>query len=367
MRTAKIAVLPGDGIGPEVMKEAEKVLTAVEKTHPIRFEFRCADVGGVAIDRHGTALPDSTLELCRESDAILFGSVGGPRWEHLPADRQPERAALLPLRKIFDLYANLRPAIVFPQLKDASPLRPDLVGGGFDVLVVRELTGDIYFGKPKGREGSGPEERAFDTMSYTRREIERIARTAFQAARLRSRRVTSIDKANVLTTMVFWRETVSAVAREFPDVALSHMYVDNAAMQLVRDPRQFDVLLCGNMFGDILSDEAAMITGSLGMLPSASLNAETGGSDGRVFGLYEPAGGSAPDIAGKGVANPLAQILSAGMLLKYTYGMNDACDAVHRAISRVLDQGYRTRDIMSPGCVPVGTAEMGDRVAAEIR
>lgn len=367
MTTAKIAVLPGDGIGPEVVKEAEKVLMAVAKVYPISFEFQHADVGGIAIDRHGAALPEETLEVCRRSDAILFGSVGGPKWEHLPPAEQPERAALLPLRKIFDLYANLRPAIVFPQLKDASPLRADLVGGGFDVLVVRELTGDIYFGQPKGREGSGPDERAYDTMAYTRGEIERIARTAFQAAQMRNRRLTSVDKANVLTTMVFWREIVSAIAQEFPDVELNHMYVDNAAMQLVRDPRQFDVLLCGNMFGDILSDEAAMITGSLGMLPSASLNAEAGKKEGIVFGLYEPAGGSAPDIAGKGIANPLAQILSAGMLLKYTYGMNEAYDAVYTAISRVLDQGFRTGDIMSQGCTQVGTAEMGDRVAAEIR
>ncbi len=367
MTTAKIAVLPGDGIGPEVMKEAEKVLAAAGRIFDFRCELEHADVGGIAIDRHGTALPDSTLEVCRKSDAILFGSVGGPKWENLPPDRQPERAALLPLRKIFDLYANLRPAIVFPQLKGASPLRPDLIGDGFDVLVVRELTGDIYFGKPKGREGSGPDERAFDTMSYTRREIERIARAAFEAARLRNKKITSIDKANVLTTMVLWRETVSAVAKEYPDVEIRHMYVDNAAMQLVRNPRQFDVLLCGNMFGDILSDEAAMITGSLGMLPSASLNREAGGPGGRAFGLYEPAGGSAPDIAGKGVANPLAQILSAGMLLKYTYGMNAAYDAIYSAISRVLDQGCRTADIMSEGCTLVGTLEMGDRVAAEIR
>jgi 3-isopropylmalate dehydrogenase len=316
MNAGKIAVLPGDGIGPEVMREAEKVLEAAAKKFGFGYEIERADVGGVAIDNHGEALPESTIRICKAADAILFGSVGGHKWETLPPEKQPERAALLPLRKIFDLYANLRPAIIFPQLKAASPLRPDLVGEGFDILVIRELTGDIYFGRPRGREGSGPEERGFDTMTYTRREIERIARTAFDTARLRKKKLVSIDKANVLSTMVFWREIVTQIGGEYPDVALSHMYVDNAAMQLVRDPRQFDVLLCGNIFGDILSDEAAMLTGSLGMLPSASLNSEKSGAGGRVFGLYEPAGGSAPDIAGKNIANPIAQILSAAMLLK---------------------------------------------------
>jgi 3-isopropylmalate dehydrogenase len=367
MAEGKIAVLPGDGIGPEVMKEAEKVLRVSAGLFGFHYETRYADVGGAAIDKHGTALPDATANLCRDSDAVLFGSVGGKKWESLPPEKQPERAALLPLRKMFDLYANLRPAIIFPQLKDASPLKPEIIGDGFDILVIRELTGDIYFGKPKGREGAGAEEKAYDTMSYTRHEIERIARTAFEAARLRNKRVTSIDKANVLTTMVFWREVVSAVAKDYPDVALSHLYVDNGAMQLVKNPRQFDVLLCGNMFGDILSDEAAMITGSLGMLPSASLNGEKRGPGGRVFGLYEPAGGSAPDIAGMGIANPIAQILSVGMMLKYTFEINAAYDAIFSAVSKVLDQGYRTRDIMSEGCKKIGTAEMGDRIAAEIR
>jgi 3-isopropylmalate dehydrogenase len=366
MEKTSIAVLAGDGIGPEVMQEALKVLTAVAKRFQFSYQLMEADVGGIAIDRHGKALPEQTLEVCRASDAILFGSIGGPKWESLPPAEQPERAALLPLRKIFDLYANLRPAIVFPQLKEASPLKSEIVGEGFDVMVIRELTGDIYFGQPKGREGSGEDERAFDTMIYSRREITRIARVAFETARLRGKKVTSIDKANVLTTMVFWREVVNEVAKEYPDVVLQHMYVDNGAMQLVKNPRQFDVLLCGNMFGDILSDEAAMITGSLGMLPSASLNRERRGKNGKVFGLYEPAGGSAPDIAGKGIANPIAQILSVGLMLKYTFEVAGAYEAVYQAVSRVLDKGYRTADIFSPGCTQVGTARMGDLIAAEI-
>lgn len=350
-KTFKVAVLPGDGIGPEVMAEALKVLEAVSNRFSVTFETEQADVGGIAIDRHGKALPDSTVAACRAADAILFGSVGGPKWEGLPPDEQPERGALLPLRKAFGLFANLRPAIIFPDLKGASPLKSDVVGGELDVLVVRELTGGIYFGKPKGREG----DRAFDTMVYSAPEIERIARVAFEAARKRRKKVTSIDKANVLAVSVLWREVVTRVGREYPDVELSHMYVDNAAMQLVKNPRQFDVLLCGNLFGDILSDEAAMITGSLGMLPSASL------SEGS-FGLYEPAGGSAPDIAGKGVANPIAQILSTAMMLKYSFELEDTYDAVFQAVRRVLAEGYRTGDIMSEGMKRVGTKEIGDRI-----
>jgi 3-isopropylmalate dehydrogenase len=254
-------------------------------------------VGGAGIDNKGKALPDETIKICEESDAILFGSVGGPRWENLPPEEQPERGALLPLRKHFGLFCNLRPSKVFKALAAASPLRPDIIGDGFDILCVRELTGGIYFGQPKGREGNGPEEKAWDTMVYNRMEIERITRLACEAARKRRGIVTSVDKANVLTTMVLWREVVTATAAEYPDVTLNHIYVDNATMQLVRDPHQFDVLLCGNMFGDIISDECAMLTGSMGLLASASLNADN-------FGLYEPAGGSAPDIAGKGIANP---------------------------------------------------------------
>mgnify|MGYP006273559283 CR=1 FL=1 len=353
----RIAILAGDGIGPEVMEQARRVVGTVEKRFSITIETRDAVVGGAAIDSAGTALPEETVDACRGSDAVLFGSVGGPKWESLPPEQQPERAALLPLRKIFGLFANLRPAIVFPQLRAASPLRREVLGESLDILVVRELTGGIYFGEPKSRDN----DRGMDTMVYTRPEIERIARVAFGAAMRRGKTVTSIDKANVLSTMVLWRQVVVEVAKEYPDVRLGHMYVDNAAMQLVRDPGQFDVLLCGNMFGDIISDEASMITGSLGMLPSASLAGE-----GPAFGLYEPAGGSAPDIAGKGIANPIAQILSAGMLLKYSLGMDDAYDAIFRAVSSVLDEGYRTADIMSEGCTQVGTEEMGRRIAEAI-
>jgi 3-isopropylmalate dehydrogenase len=358
----KIAILPGDGIGPEVMEQAVRVLAAVESRYGVSFETEYADVGGVAIDNHGTALPEETVNACRAGDAVLFGSVGGPKWEGLPPEEQPERGALLPLRRIFGLFANLRPAIVFPQLIHASPLRADSLTGGLDLLVVRELTGGIYFGSPKGREedavgpGGDPDPRAYDTMVYHRSEIERIARVAFETAMKRDRRLTSIDKANVLTTMVLWREVVTAVGREYPQVELTHMYVDNAAMQLVRNPRQFDVILAGNMFGDILSDEAAMLTGSLGMLPSASLAEER-------FGLYEPAGGSAPDIAGKGVANPIAQILSVAMMLKYTFEMDEAYDAIFSAVASVLDDGYRTADIAGGTDSVVGTEEMGRRIS----
>ncbi|MDD3814040.1 MAG: 3-isopropylmalate dehydrogenase [Desulfocapsaceae bacterium] len=356
----KIAVLAGDGIGPEVMAEAIKVLNAVQKKFAFDLSYQYADVGGIAIDNHGEALPPSTLTLCENSDAILFGSVGGPKWESLPPTQQPERAALLPLRKHFDLFCNLRPAKIFKSLTGACPLRADIVGDGFDILCVRELTSDIYFGVPKGREGSGPEERAFDTMAYTRAEIERIARMAFEAARLRRKKVTSVDKANVLTTMVLWREVVIGIAKEYPDVDLNHIYVDNATMQLVRDPHQFDVMLCGNMFGDIISDEAAMLTGSMGLLASASLNAEK-------FGMYEPAGGSAPDIAGKGIANPIAQILSAGMMLRYSFGMDEAADAIDRAVEAVLDAGIHTADIAIDKQKVVNTAAMGDAIVAALR
>jgi 3-isopropylmalate dehydrogenase len=356
----RIAVLPGDGIGPEVMAEALKVLDAVQRRFSLQLHYEFADVGGVAIDRHGKALPDETLALCKKSDAVLFGSVGGPQWETLPPHEQPERAALLPLRKHFDLFCNLRPARVFPALTAESPLHPRIVGNGFDILCVRELTGDIYFGQPKGRQGEGPEEKAFDTMIYSRREIERIAHAAFAAARQRRHKVASVDKANVLTTMVLWREVVSQVAKDYPDVALTHIYVDNATMQLVKNPHQFDVLLCGNMFGDIISDECAMITGSMGLLPSASLNADR-------FGLFEPAGGSAPDIAGQGIANPIAQILSAAMLLKYSLVHNEAAAEVEKAVAAVLEDGVRTADIAADPALAVGTAVMGDAIARKIK
>ncbi len=356
----KIAVLPGDGIGPEVMSEAIKVLKTVERFFDFSFEYEFADVGGAAIDHHGKALPESTLALCEHSDAVLFGSVGGPKWEHLPPEQQPERGALLPLRKHFDLYCNLRPAKVFPTLVSASPLKPEIVKQGFDILCIRELTGGIYFGQPKGREGTGPTEKAYDTMVYSRYEIERIARMAFEAARKRRRLVTSVDKANVLFSMVLWREAVIEVAKEFPDVALTHIYVDNATMQLVRDPHQFDVLLCENMFGDIISDECAMITGSMGLLASASLNE-------KKFGLYEPAGGSAPDIAGKGIANPIAQILSGAMMLRYTFGQTSAADAIEKAISNVLEKGIFTADLTDDKSRAVNTVTMGDAIVSELQ
>ncbi|SMC27796.1 3-isopropylmalate dehydrogenase [Desulfacinum hydrothermale DSM 13146] len=359
-REKRVAVLAGDGIGPEVMAEALKVLQAAEAVFGFRLQCEQGDVGGCAIDRHGHALPAGTLSLCEASDAILFGSVGGPKWESLPPEQQPERAALLPLRKRFDLFCNLRPSRVFPPLAGASPLRSDIVGDGFDILCVRELTSGIYFGRPKGREGEGADERAFDTMCYRRKEIERIARKAFEIARLRKKRVTSIDKANVLTTMVFWRQVVNEVSRDYPDVQLNHMYIDNASMQLLRDPHQFDVLLCGNMFGDILSDQCAMMTGSMGLLASASLN-ETN------FGLYEPAGGSAPDIAGKGIANPIAQILSAAMMLRHSFGHEAAARAIERAVEETIAAGVLTRDIARDPAQAVGTAQMGDAVASRVR
>jgi 3-isopropylmalate dehydrogenase len=355
----KIAVLAGDGIGPEVMQEAVKILDAVQKKFGVEFQYTYADVGGCAIDNHGKALPDETLAACAASDSILFGSVGGPKWENLPPEQQPERGALLPLRKHFGLYCNLRPAKIYPSLAAASPLKPEIVGGGFDILCVRELTGGIYFGRPKGRDGSGPDEKAFDTMVYTRREIARISKMAFEAARLRSSKVTSIDKANVLTTMVLWREVVTEVAQAYPDVQLDHMYVDNATMQLVKDPHQFDVMLCGNMFGDIISDESAMLTGSMGLLPSASLNENR-------FGLFEPAGGSAPDIAGQGIANPIAQVLSAAMMLKYSFELPDAAAAIDAAVSAVLDAGIKTGDIATVNEASVTTAQMGDAIADRI-
>jgi len=362
MQNYRIAVLAGDGIGPEVMEQAERVLAATAEKFGFTTTLTHADVGGLAIDNHGEALPASTLKVCEEADAILFGSVGGPKWEHLPPAVQPERAALLPLRKHFNLFCNFRPAKVYKELADACPLRSDIIGDGFDILCVRELTGGIYFAKrpdSKGREGSGADERAWDTKEYTRGEIERIARKAFESAQLRRKHVTSIDKANVLTSMVLWREVVTEVAKDYPDVGVTHMYVDNAAMQLLKNPHQFDVILCGNMFGDILSDECAMLTGSMGLLSSASL------AEGN-FGLYEPAGGSAPDIAGKGIANPIAQILSAALMLRYTFGNDAAARAIEAAVAKTVADGIRTGDIQSPGCTVVDTKGMGDAILANL-
>ena len=359
----KVAVLAGDGIGPEVMTEALRVLDIVARRFSLQFDFTERHVGGAAIDAHGRALPESTLEACREADAILFGSVGGPKWEKLPPNEQPERAALLPLRKHFSLFANLRPAVCLAELTHASPVKEDLIAGGFDVLCVRELTGGLYFGQPKGRHEENGETVVIDTMVYRLSEIQRIARVAFEAARGRKKKLTSIDKANVLENGVLWRETVTEIAREYPDVQLNHLYVDNAAMQLIKNPRGFDVVLAENLFGDILSDEMAMIAGSLGMLPSASLGVrET--ANGR-FGMYEPSGGSAPDIAGKGIANPIAQILSAGMMLRYSLGQPAAADAIDAAVRTVIRKGFRTGDIYTPGASRVNTREMADAIIAE--
>lgn len=364
MKTFSVAVLSGDGIGPEVMAEARRVLDVAQKRFGFALKFTEARVGGIAIDVDGHALPEETLRVCRESDAILFGSVGGPKWESLPPNQQPERAALLPLRKHFGLFANLRPAVCFPKLTHASPVKEELITGGFDVLCVRELTGGLYFGQPKGISEESGEPVAVDTMVYKKSEIERIAHVAFKAAQSRSKRVTSIDKANVLENGVLWRKTVTALAAQYPDVTLNHLYVDNAAMQLIKNPRGFDVVLAENLFGDILSDEMAMITGSLGMLPSASLGLKETPT-GR-FGLFEPSGGTAPDIAGKGIANPIAQILSAAMMLRYSFSEHAAADAIDAAVRRVIDDGLRTGDIYSEGTRRVGTSEMGEAIAAAL-
>ncbi len=362
MKSFKVAVMPGDGIGPEVMAEARRVLSAAQARFGFELELTEARVGGIAIDVDGTALPEETLRVCRESDAILFGSVGGPKWESLPPNQQPERAALLPLRKHFGLFANLRPAVCLPQLTHASPVKESLVAGGFDVLCVRELTGGLYFGQPKGSHEENGETVAIDTMVYRESEIERIAHVAFRAAQGRRRKLTSIDKANVLENGVLWRRTVTRIAKDYPDVELNHLYVDNAAMQLIKRPREFDVVLAENLFGDILSDEMAMIAGSLGMLPSASLGLKETPT-GR-FGLFEPSGGTAPDIAGQGIANPIAQILSAAMMLRYALGEAVAADAIEAAVRKVIDSGLRTGDIWSEGTQRVGTQAMGEAVAA---
>jgi 3-isopropylmalate dehydrogenase len=371
----KVAALAGDGIGPEVMREAVKVLRAVESKFPVRFSITEAPVGWAGIDAAGKALPDSTLALCKASDAILFGSVGLPdRDPTIPKDARPERAALLRLRKEFELFANLRPVTLWKELAHTCPLVKERQGDGIDILVVRELTGGLYFGRPKATEDVGPgQRRAIDTMVYTTADIERIAQVAFQAAKnrlkpgaARKAKVTSIDKANVLENGVLWREVVTNVSKQHPDVTLEHMLVDNAAMQLMLKPTQFDVLLCENMFGDILSDEAAALVGSLGMLPSASLGRTTGE---RVFGLYEPAGGTAPDIAGKGVANPIAQIMSAALMLLHSFNQPVAYRAIMQAISSTITAGYRTGDIFSaadPHAKRVGTGEIGDAIAGTI-
>ena len=354
----KIAILPGDGIGTEIVEQAVRVLGALD----LRFETETALVGGAAFEAQGHPLPESTLALAKAADAILFGAVGDWKYDKLERPLRPEQA-ILGLRKELGLFANLRPALCYEQLTHASSLKPELVAG-LDILIIRELTGDIYFGQPRGRrtatDGHFPgAEEAFDTMRYSRPEIERIAHVAFQAARKRSKRLTSVDKANVLETFQFWKDVVTEVHAQYPDVELQHMYVDNAAMQLVKAPKSFDVIVTGNMFGDILSDEAAMLTGSIGMLPSASL-------DKNNKGLYEPSHGSAPDIAGLGIANPLATILSAAMMLRFSLGQPEAAARIEAGVRAVLQQGLRTADIWSDGTRKVGTREMGDAVVAAV-
>jgi 3-isopropylmalate dehydrogenase len=354
----KIAVLPGDGIGTEIVAEAVKVLNVLD----LNFEMEEALVGGAAFEAHGHPLPESTLKLAKESDAVLFGAVGDWKYDKLDRPLRPEQA-ILGLRKNLGLFANFRPAICYEQLVGASSLKPELISG-LDILIIRELTGDIYFGQPRGRrvatDGHFPgAEEAFDTMRYSRPEIERIAHVAFQAARKRSKKVTSVDKSNVLETFQFWKDVVTEVHKEYPDVALDHMYVDNAAMQLVKEPKKFDVVVTGNMFGDILSDEASMLTGSIGMLPSASLNSQN-------QGLYEPSHGSAPDIAGKGIANPLATILSAAMMLRFSLNQAESADRIETAVKSVLASGLRTVDIWSEGTQKVSTREMGEAVVKAI-
>ena len=353
-----VLVLPGDGIGPEIVAEAVKVLEALRAMAGLDVRLEFAQVGGAAIDATGSPLPEEVLARAQAADAVLLGAVGGPKWDSLETSRRPERG-LLGLRKGLEAFANLRPALLYPQLADASTLKPEVVSG-LDVLIVRELTGDVYFGEPRGvRTLPRGERQGYNTMVYRESEIERIARVAFELARGRKRRLCSVDKANVLETTAFWREVVTRVGRDYPDVELSHMYVDNAAMQLVRAPKQFDVIVTGNLFGDILSDQASMLTGSIGMLPSASLDAHG-------KGLYEPIHGSAPDIAGKGVANPLATILSVAMMLRHSFARADLAERIEKAVGRVLDQGLRTADIASAGTRRVGTVEMGDAVIAAL-
>jgi 3-isopropylmalate dehydrogenase len=352
----KIAVLPGDGIGPEILREAVKVLEALDG---LDLDLQQAPVGGAAYDQTGDPLPASTLELARGADAILFGAVGDWKYDTLPRDKRPEQA-ILGLRRELGLFANLRPAMLYPELAGASSLRPEVVAG-LDILILRELTGDIYFGKPRGvRRLESGEQEGYDTMTYTETEVRRVAELGFELARKRGKKLCSVDKANVLETSQFWRDIVTTIGQRYPDVALSHMYVDNCAMQLVRNPKQFDVIVTGNMFGDILSDEASMLTGSIGMLPSASLDA-------RGKGLYEPIHGSAPDIAGKNLANPLATILSAAMMLRYTFDRPAAADRIEAAVRKVLQQGYRTPDIHEAETRKVGTVEMGDAVVAALK
>jgi 3-isopropylmalate dehydrogenase len=349
----KICVLPGDGIGPEITAQAVRVLNSLD----LKFEMEEALLGGGAVDATGNPYPEATQKLAREADAILLGAVGGPQWDTLPREQRPERG-LLGIRKDLNLFANLRPAILYPELANASTLKPEVVAG-LDILIIRELTGDIYFGQPRGIREENGERVGFNTMVYSESEIRRIGHVAFQAAQKRDKQLCSVDKMNVLECTQLWRDVMIEISHDYPDVKLSHMLVDNAAMQLVKAPKQFDVMVTGNMFGDILSDEASMLTGSIGMLPSASL-------DEKNKGLYEPSHGSAPDIAGQGIANPLATILSAAMMLRYTFGLEEQALRIENAVKKVLAQGYRTGDIYERGTNKVGTIEMGDAVVAAL-
>ena len=365
MQTLKFAVLPGDGIGPEVMAAGLDVLKTTTSAAGITLDYQQADVGGIAIDNHGSALPESTIKICEDADAILFGSVGGPKWESLPPAEQPERAALLPLRKHFSLFANLRPGLLFKELADASPLKAERIPEGIDIVCVRELTGGIYFGPKDTRELEDGDIEASDTMVYKKSEIERILDVAIASAQSRSGKICSVDKANVLTTSVLWRKTATEyIAAKAPDIELSHMYVDNAAMQMARDPNQFDVIVTENMFGDILSDEMGIVCGSLGMLPSASLGDPD--ETGRRRALYEPVHGSAPDIAGQGIANPLATVLSFAMMLRYSFDLDEAANQVEQSVRNVLARGLRTGDIMQPGMTRVSTQAMGEAIVEEL-
>ncbi|MCB6569873.1 3-isopropylmalate dehydrogenase [Eubacterium limosum] len=350
----KIAVIKGDGIGPEIVEASMKVLDKIGEKYNHTFDYTEVLAGGAAIDACDTPLPQETVDICKGSDAVLLGALGGPKWDNLPGDKRPE-AGLLGIRKALGLFANLRPAMLFEELRDASPLKSEIIGDGLDVLVVRELTGDVYFGEKKKDGDFG----ASDLMNYTRPEVERIARVAFDSAKKRGGKVTSVDKANVLETSRFWRSVVLEIAREYPDVELDHLYVDNAAMQLVINPHQFDVILTGNLFGDILSDEASMLTGSIGMLPSASLG------EGK-FGMYEPIHGSAPDIAGQDKANPIATVLSVAMMLRYSLGLSDEADNVEDAVKKTLAQGYRTGDIAGDNSNVVGCVEMGEKIISNL-
>ncbi|WP_075432462.1 3-isopropylmalate dehydrogenase [Buchnera aphidicola] len=355
----ELAILPGDGIGPEVMLQIYKILNIINANYTVQIHFHEYDIGGIAFDKYGTALPQKTLDGCKKSHAILFGSVGGPQWTSLPANLQPERGSLLPLRKFFNLFINIRPAKLYKMLENFSPLKKNIVKKGIDILCVRELIGGIYFGLPKGRKGKNLKHSiAFDTEVYSTYEIERIAKIAFQLALKRKKIVSSIDKANVLESSILWREVVTHVSKKFPTVQVNHLYIDNATMQLIKSPHLFDVLLCSNLFGDIISDECAMLTGSIGMLPSASLNEN-------FFGLYEPAGGSAPDLKGKNIANPIAQILSLAMLLRYSLKLNSIANLIESAVVKVLQKGYRTFDI-TDNKKYITTDEMGTKISEKL-